>query len=84
MISRAIAILGPEETPYSAGEDIPPFLQRQIEICAVVDPTQGPDCTFSMGLPVFSSLAYAIARTGIHRLVYGDTVIVVQEQWAQV
>lgn len=83
MISKAIALLGPEGTPYGAVEDVPQHLLRRIEICAVVDPTQLPDCAISMGLPVFSSLDYAVARTGINRLVYGDSMVVVQPHWAR-
>lgn len=83
MISKAIALLGPEATPHGAFEDLPQHLLRQIELCAVVDPSQLPDCTISMGLPVFSSLNYAVARTGINRLVYGDSMVVVQHNWAR-
>ena len=80
MIRKAIALLGPESTPYAVSEDLPCAIQRCVEICAVVDPTQGPARTSSMGLPVYASLSDAMGQTGIRCIVYGDAMLIVEPQ----
>lgn len=77
---KAIALLGPESTPYGVSEDLPCEIQRRVEICAVVDPTQGPARTRRMGLTVYASLDDAMGHTGIRCLVYGDAMLMAEPQ----
>ena len=82
MIRHAIALLGPEATPHGAAEDLPCDIQRRVEICAVVDPSQGVARARSMGLTVYASVGDAIGHTGVRCLVYGDALLFVEPQTA--
>lgn len=82
MICKAIALLGPESTPYGVTEDLPCAIQRRVEICAVVDPTQAAPRARSMGLTVYASLGDALGHTGVRCIVYGDAMLMLDPQRA--
>ena len=75
MKSRAVLLLGPEDSICGAMSCLPPATLEAFTICAAVDTSQGDDMIMDRQTPVYNSLTIALAKSNAHTLIYDEYYI---------